>query len=284
MKILLKLLGIIRITLIIILVIFIAGCKTLNNKSNKTPPKEIDSLKITQVVTDTLFESNQIISLVILNNSSFNNYAIDIGYEDYDLIKTSEIAKKNNAIAAVNGGFFDMTKGGSVSYLEVDGTVINKTHDTENKWAKPDKLINGVIIKTKNDKILIQSVEPEINYENSMDESFVLVTGPLLIKNSKSLKLPDMKFTHNRHPRTCMCTTKESVVLMTVDGRQEKAQGMNLMELQNYLHSIGCIDAINLDGGGSTTMWVKDKGIVNYPSDKKGERPVANAILILKGN
>ena len=280
MKILLKLLCVIRITFIIILVIFITGCKTINNKSNKTTQNEIDSLQITQIITDSLFESNQIISRVVLNNSSFNYYSIDVGYEENDLIKTSEIAQKNNAIVAVNGGFFDMTKGGSVTYLEVDGTVINKTNDIENKWAKPDKLINGVIIKTKNDKILIQSVEPEINYENSMDESFVLVTGPLLIKNSKSLKLPDMKFTHKRHPRTCMCTTKESVVLMTVDGRQENAQGMNLMELQNYLLNIGCIDAINLDGGGSTTMWVKDKGIVNYPSDKKGERPVANVILI----
>ncbi|MCK4879516.1 MAG: phosphodiester glycosidase family protein, partial [Bacteroidales bacterium] len=44
----------------------------------------------------------------------------------------------------------------------------------------------------------------------------------------------------------------------------------------------GCIDAINLDGGGSTTMWTKDNGVVNRPSDKRGERPVANAILILE--
>jgi len=57
---------------------------------------------------------------------------------------------------------------------------------------------------------------------------------------------------------------------------------MNLMETQKYLLDLGCYDAINLDGGGSTTMWIKDKGIVNFPSDKEGERLVSNAILLLK--
>jgi exopolysaccharide biosynthesis protein len=43
-----------------------------------------------------------------------------------------------------------------------------------------------------------------------------------------------------------------------------------------------CTDAINLDGGGSTTMWLKNKGIVNHPSDREGERPVSDAFLIIK--
>ena len=57
---------------------------------------------------------------------------------------------------------------------------------------------------------------------------------------------------------------------------------MNLGEVQKYLLDFGCVDAINLDGGGSTSMWIKDKGLVNIPSDKSGERPVANALLLLK--
>ncbi len=56
---------------------------------------------------------------------------------------------------------------------------------------------------------------------------------------------------------------------------------MNLYELQVFLYNLGCSDAINLDGGGSTTIWTKEKGVVNTPSDKKGERPVANALIIL---
>ena len=49
---------------------------------------------------------------------------------------------------------------------------------------------------------------------------------------------------------------------------------------------LGCTEAINLDGGGSSTMYIKDEGVINFPSDNKqhdheGERPVSNAILVL---
>jgi exopolysaccharide biosynthesis protein len=78
-----------------------------------------------------------------------------------------------------------------------------------------------------------------------------------------------------------MCISKEELMFITIDGRQKQAEGMNLYELQDFLLSIGCIDAINLDGGGSTTMWTRKDGVVNFPSDNNGERPVANALLIL---
>ena len=78
-----------------------------------------------------------------------------------------------------------------------------------------------------------------------------------------------------------MRITDDSIKFITIDGRSSKAQGMSLPELQEYLKSLGCIDAINMDGGGSTTMWIKDKGVVNFPSDKSGERPVSNTILII---
>jgi exopolysaccharide biosynthesis protein len=71
-------------------------------------------------------------------------------------------------------------------------------------------------------------------------------------------------------------------LFITIDGRAEKAEGMSFVEMQDFLLDLGCMDAINLDGGGSTTMWTKNKGIVNNPSDKNGEREVANAILLLE--
>ena len=113
-------------------------------------------------------------------------------------------------------------------------------------------------------------------------EAFVMVSGPLLIKDSILQDLPDMKFTNNRHPRTCIGITEESIIFVTIDGRSETAAGMNLYEAQKLLLDLGCQDAINLDGGGSTSMWLKDKGLVNIPSDKTGERPVANALIILE--
>ena len=89
-----------------------------------------------------------------------------------------------------------------------------------------------------------------------------------------------MDFTHMRHPRTCVGITGESIIFITVDGRTDEAAGMSLPELQAFLLSLGCLEAINLDGGGSTTMWTRAQGIVNRPSDKSGERPVANALII----
>lgn len=174
-----------------------------------------------------------------------------------------------------------MDSGGSVTYFEVNETVVNKTRDPNKKWGISKSLMNGAIIIENNFQITIQAAKPEQFYETSKQESGVLITGPLLLLNSEKLKMPNSKFVTNRHPRTCLCETEKSVMFITVDGRQKEAQGMSLFEVQEFLKSIGCKNAINLDGGGSTTMWTQNKGIVNFPSDKTGERPVANALLIL---
>lgn len=73
------------------------------------------------------------------------------------------------------------------------------------------------------------------------------------------------------------------MLLATVDGRQPvMSVGMSLPELAGLLLEFGVLDAINLDGGGSTAMVVNGK-LVNNPSDPTGERPVSDAILILPG-
>ena len=113
----------------------------------------------------------------------------------------------------------------------------------------------------------------------------VLVTGPVLMANGQ-LMIQDELANDKRHPRTCVCTTRNgNLILITVDGRNEQAEGMTLFELAQFTQAMKCRDAINLDGGGSTTMWILDRGIINHPSDNKkfdalGERKVANAILI----
>ena len=71
-------------------------------------------------------------------------------------------------------------------------------------------------------------------------------------------------------------------MFVAIDGRSKSAEGMSLNEAQKYLVSLGCVNAINLDGGGSTTLWIKNGGVVNHPSDDTGERDVANAVLLIK--
>ncbi|MEO6051437.1 MAG: phosphodiester glycosidase family protein [Pyrinomonadaceae bacterium] len=108
---------------------------------------------------------------------------------------------------------------------------------------------------------------------------------PQLIKNSKiditwEQEKSSKSFVETRHPRTAVANLKDGKFLMiTVDGRSEASGGIGLQDLAEYLLSLGATDAMNLDGGGSTTMFVDGK-VVNHPSDKEGERKVSDAILV----
>ena len=86
-----------------------------------------------------------------------------------------------------------------------------------------------------------------------------------------------------RHPRTAVGFSRDSSILflLTVDGRSENSGGMTLVELANMMRQLGAWQAMNFDGGGSTTM-VIDRVVVNKPSDKEGERAVGNALLVVK--
>ena len=269
-------------SVIIILLISLYSCTSVYDLSSYPQHLRKNKISHIQIISDTLFNSKQIINILVLPKKAFKKFSITFGFCDYCLKGTSSIAANNNAIAAINGGFFDRDLGGNVRYLEINDSVISRTRQAISKWATPDSLTNGSIVLYGTDSVKIEVAKNDQFYENSKSESAVLVTGPLLIKNSQPQKLPNMSFTNNRHPRTCFCITDESILLITIDGRSENAAGMNLFEIQKFLLNLKCTEAINLDGGGSTTMWIKDKGIINHPSDKEGERQVADALLILK--
>ena len=272
----------IKNTLLLVILTFYASFGQDKNFLQNEIMAAGDSIKFIQIRTDSLFNSQQIISYLIFPQKAFEKFKIEIAYSQKDLKKTSTFGINYNAIAAVNGSFFDVDSGGSVTYIEVNDSVISKTKSSILSWAKPDSLIDGVVIITRDLKISLQPVKPDSFYENSKQEDAVMVSGPLLLLNSEKVKLPRMDFVFKRHPRTFLCTYKGSIIFITVDGRSEEGEGMTLFEAQKFLQDLGCDDALNLDGGGSTTMWLKNKGVVNFPSDKTGERPVANALLILR--
>jgi len=84
-----------------------------------------------------------------------------------------------------------------------------------------------------------------------------------------------------RNPRTAAGIARggRQLILVAVDGREYQNAGMTLRELGMLMLGLGARDAINLDGGGSTTMVVKGR-IVNKPSDATGPRAVSDAILV----
>jgi exopolysaccharide biosynthesis protein len=88
----------------------------------------------------------------------------------------------------------------------------------------------------------------------------------------------------SRNPRTAIGVTATGrIILLVVDGRQSGSVGYTLYELGKELRALGAVDAVNLDGGGSATMWIKGLGVVNHPTDSTGERPVSDAIVVLPG-
>jgi len=108
----------------------------------------------------------------------------------------------------------------------------------------------------------------------------IIGAGPRLVSEGR-VAVTEEGFDHAkaRHPRTAFAVTREGHFLfLTLDGRQASSAGMTLDELAAELVAMGAAEAINLDGGGSTTVVVHDK-IRNSPSDKR-ERPVSDAILM----
>ncbi len=114
----------------------------------------------------------------------------------------------------------------------------------------------------------------------------IISGGPYLVKKGQVfIDVNEQKLTSigGRNPRTAIGYTADNhFVIVTVDGREEASVGMTLTELANFMKSIGCYDAMNLDGGGSTVLYVNGK-IANVPS-MKGGIALSNALTLSKVN
>ena len=85
----------------------------------------------------------------------------------------------------------------------------------------------------------------------------------------------------SRHPRTAAGWTKDgTLLLLVVDGRSKASRGATLAETGRMLLAHGAHEALNLDGGGSSTLWVAGR-ILNSPSDRSGERPVGSVLALV---
>lgn len=234
-----------------------------------------------------LFLANEQISFIEVKNSRRAPH-FAIGAEAKELKATQDFGKANNAIAAINGTFFDIKNGGSVDFVKVNGQIINTTRlEKGNKRARHQQ----AAIVIENGKLSLKKWDGSANWEDSLTEKDVMLSGPLLVFNQVVESLDTAAFNRLRHPRSAIGIKPDGkVILLTVDGRHENSAGMSLFELTKVMRWLGCTSAINLDGGGSTTLWLADapgNGVVNYPSDNKkwdheGTRKVANVIMLQK--
>ena len=110
--------------------------------------------------------------------------------------------------------------------------------------------------------------------------------GPVLVQNNKVQisNNEERKFAgkaiNDRHPRTAIGYTNDNkIIILVAEGRSETASGLTLTQEATILKDLGCKEALNLDGGGSSCMLLNGKQ-TNSPSDKEGERPVPSVFVI----
>ena len=182
--------------------------------------------------------------------------------------RSAKVSSGDGNTKIPNGGFvvsMSLTK-----FTSNDGRFDNYLNNQGAKghffYLRPDVSNNGVRVPIERSTDIIAGV-PQLIKNSKIDITW---------KEEKSSK----SFVETRHPRTAVAKLKDGKFLMiTVDGRTESSGGIGLQDLAEYLLSLGATDAINLDGGGSSTMFLDGK-VVNHPSDKEGERKVSDAILV----
>ena len=243
--------------------------------------------KSVHIRDSSLFNSRQNLNLIRLRmNGKSMTFKVARTHPDGGML-TSDLAKQHSALAAVNASFFNVQTGQSVNWIKENGV----TKDTSVlKGGKYGAHQTGIFVFSgMNAAILPRDTNSGMNWEAIIDWPNAIESGPVLLLNGKKIDLKVNAFNKNRHPRTCACITADEIILLTADGRTNEAYGLSLFELSDLLEALGCTDAINFDGGGSTTMYVRNRsgsGVVNMPCDNRlfdheGERRVSNALLIV---
>lgn len=227
--------------------------------------------------------------------------------------KPSEIAKEVGAVFALNGGYFHVKQRIPSVYFRIGKEQVGYTHPTE--LYRVDGLIG--FKDSKGRKARIAYATDTTAYEAvSKGWHSAMATGPMLIvddeivvpvlmgdkadgenvaamaqeqKQGSKIRThySSAQFYDKRHPRAAFGTDDNgNAYLVVIDGRfKGQADGASIYETAYICHLLGMTEAINLDGGGSTTLWTEQTGVINHPYDNKkfdheGERSVPNLIVV----
>lgn len=243
-------------------------------------------------------------------NQNVNVVELDLNNQEYEieviylsaLDSLSKVAERYDAVIGINGTY------------EIDASFIKTNGNIHSQVTLPEDHLRywkheGALMFDTNYDVSI-GYGTNSGYLASSSTN-ILSGAPILIENGESvgetfigdvtgINLNDLegedyrRHQGVRHPRTAIALTSDNKLLMiTVDGRASQAEGMNARELTQFLtRYFAPKDALNIDGGGSTTMFVKGSGrsstdVVNYPTDNGsydhyGQRRVRSFILVKK--
>ncbi|MFA6619289.1 MAG: phosphodiester glycosidase family protein [Candidatus Neomarinimicrobiota bacterium] len=267
----------------LILLLALSSCSKPVISYHETSKMIDPHVKWTQLLTDDFYDTSASINILDIDMKNFEG-EIELAWYPSELIITSEIAEEYGAFAAVNGSYFDMKVGGAWVFLQADGKQVSG-----NKSRAPFSYNAAYALDTAGVISIIK--RPGDHWEYLSGYKHVMAAGPIMIYDNEVCEIDSVKFNLVRHPRTAVgITDDDHLILVTVDGRQQQAPGMNIPDLCRLMQELNCSYALNLDGGGSTTMYIEGEdhlGVVNYPTDNRkfdhaGQRPVSNAIVLIK--
>lgn len=248
------------------------------------------------------FDSNQTVNVISIDYKQ-SEYELQIVHNEI-ADSLSSFANKHGAIAGINGSYFEA----DVSFIRVDGKTyreITVTKDHVRYWKHEGALFydnekkkieiaygNNKSYKSSTYRNILSGAPILIDNYKPVGETFATVTDSVDIKK---LDYEDYRRHQGvRHPRVAIALTgNDKLLFITVDGRWQPSAGMSAKELTQFIRKyFNPRYALNLDGGGSTTMWIKGRGtvgsdVVNFPTDNKrydhyGQRAVNNVILLKK--
>jgi exopolysaccharide biosynthesis protein len=220
----------------------------------------------------------------------------------------SSFAQDLNARVVINGGFFRYGKNHAdhVGLLLSDGKIIKPATRSIIRDSIRYETARAAIgftnlgevdicwVTSRNNSIYAWSTPPfhlpgqpdkPLDYQEATkwEVRDALSAGPALVINGEIQVTIDQEVFFNtplvkNHPRTAIGYTAEGALLMlVVDGRQPSSRGVNLFELAKLIYDLGAVEALNLDGGGSSTLVVNNE-LINRPLGQITEREVVSAI------
>ena len=209
-----------------------------------------------------LYGAAQVVSIAKYSESSMATMLYD---KEHSSQGTNSLAEEAHATAAINGSYFNMSDNTSCTALWLYGDEIATTVPEE--FAR----CNGIV----GFKDGVFTLEPygssttasQLAAWGKKYDAFV-VSGPILRLNgvSQDPYIGGEGF-YGPHPRTLLGKSADGTVYMVItEGRMDGASGFSLPNLLNLAVDLGMTDAINLDGGGSSTLWVTGAGVINRPS------------------
>lgn len=189
---------------------------------------------------------------------------------------TSNIAKMNNAVAAINGGGFHDPNGTGTGRLPY-GFILHDGEYVIGKDVGPEEAVDFVGFSKSGNLIAGNYDKTQLGDMKAMEG---ITFGPPLIVDGKKM-ITEGDGGWGVGPRTAIGQKKDGTVLfLVIDGRQPGySLGATLRDVQDILYENGCYIAANLDGGSSSTLYLNGK-VVNKPADLLGERMIPTAFIV----